>query len=674
MKMKIGILFVLFFVVSGGQKISSQSKKSSESTAVMKTAESPYAKLKGINLTDVTWANGFWKDRIDLVRNVTIPYLYKVMNIEDQGKSVHNLEIAAGLKEGVYKGNDWQDAWLYKWIEMAVVSYAVTKDKILGKKIDELITLIAKAQASDGYISTNIQVRGDKRFERPLNHEWYNMGHLLTAAALHHRITGKTNFLDVANKVCDYGYSMFKEHNEDMAHFPINPSIIMGAVEMYRETGDRKQLELAEMVVDIRGKYSGGTDNWQDKIPLREETQVLGHAVWYTYLYAGAADVYMETGDDTLMSALDRLWHDLVENKMYVHGGVCALYRGYGFREDGKVHAADEVFESVGLPFQQPNAYGYNETCGQVGNFMWNYRMLNITGEPRFAEIMENEMYNGFLGSMGQDGMGFFYVNPLRWHGEEQFILGNSALQRGIPGSKDIGTCCPTNYSRSMVELQGMLYSKSENTFWIHHYGANNYNDGDIVFEEKTKYPWEGIIEFDIKKMPSNYTLKIRIPEWAEGTKVSVNGEILKHVQASSYLTITNLKPNNNRILVEFPMEARLLTGNPKIEETLNQVAVKRGPLLYTLEEIDLPEGITIEEVVLPANIEFEPSYKPDLLNGIVVLKGEASYFEKQDWDKKMYQQFAPPHFKDFSLSLIPYYTWANRGVTKMSVWIPVDY
>jgi len=671
--MRYGIFATFFLLIVPLNYVFAQIESSGESQ-VIKTNNSPYAKLKSIHLTDVTWTDGFWKDRVDLVREITIPHLYEVMNNEDQGKSVHNLEIAAGLKGGEYKGNNWQDAWLYKWIEMAAVSFAATKDKNLDLKMDSLISIIARAQEEDGYISTNIQVRNEERFQNPKKHEWYNMGHLLTAAVLHHRITAKTNFLEVANKVCDYGYYMFSEKNREMAHFPINPSIIMGAVEMYRETGNKNHLELAKLVVDIRGKYPNGTDNWQDRIPLREETEVMGHAVWYTYLYAGAADVFMETGDSTLLVALDRLWHDLVKNKLYVHGGACPLYRGYGFRKDGKIWTADEVFESVGLPHQQPLAYGYNETCGQVGNFMWNYQMLSITAKPRFAEIMENTMYNGFLGSMGQDGQSFFYVNPLRWHGHEQILLSNSSLQRGVPGSPNIGTCCPTNYSRTLVELQGMFYSKSENTFWIHHYGANKYDDGEIILEQKTRFPWEGKVVIDVEKISENHAIKIRIPEWAKRTSIVLNRKQVKNIQPGSYVTLSDFNSTKNTLEINFTVKPRLVSGNPKIEETRNQVAVKCGPLLYTLEEIELPEGIEFDEIVIPAEIKLKQKYIPELLNGVTVLEGTAKFFQKQNWENTMYQDFEKPELQDFKIKLIPYYTWANRGVSKMSVWLPVDY
>jgi DUF1680 family protein len=571
--------------------------------SLVDNAQSPYTKLRSINLTDVKWTGGFWHDRVKLVHDVTIPNLYEVMDQEDVGKSVHNLNIAAGLKQGEYKGNNWQDAWLYKWIEMAVVAYAVTGDKKLDEQMDELIALIGKAQEPDGYIATQNTVRKRPRFQRPGHHEWYTMGHLLTAAVLHHRLTGKESFLQVAVKVGDFGYDMFKNRNEEMAHFPINPSIIMGAVELYRVTRDPKHLALANMVIDIRGKYDGGTDCWQDRVPLRDENEVVGHAVWYTYLYAGAADAYMETGDKTLLNVLDRLWHNLVEKKMAIHGGVCPLYKGFAFR-DGKVWGADAVWEAVGMDYQLPNAYGYHETCGQVGNFMWNYRMLLITGEARFAEIMEKEIFNGFLGSMGLDGKGFFYVNPLRWHGHEQVPMSQSSLHRGVPGTPNIGTCCPTNYSRSLVEFQGMLYSLSENTLWVHHYGANVFDNGDIALEQPTEYPWQGDVTITIKKIPKELAIKLRVPGWADGTEVRVNGSPVTSVTAGDYVTVERQWQEGDTIRMVFPMDARLVSGNPKIEETRNQVAVRRGPLVYALEAVDLPADVSIEDVIIPADIQ----------------------------------------------------------------------
>ena len=654
--------FLLFVLTASGQNMS-----------VVNSTDSPFARLKSIGLNDVRWTDGFWKNRVKLVHNVTIPSLYDVMNQEDVGKSIHNMKAAAGLIQGEYRGNNWQDAWLYKWIEMAVVSFAVTGKTELDKQIDELIVLIARAQEADGYIATQNTVRNRPRFQDPVHHEWYTMGHLLTAAALHHRLTGKDIFLDIAVKVGNFGVDMFRNHNEEMAHFPINPSLIMGAVELYRETRDTRYLELANFVIDIRGKYPQGTDNWQDRIPLREEQEVLGHAVWYTYLYCGAADVYMENGDKTLLESLERLWHDLVENKMYIHGGVCPIYRGFAFR-NGDVWRADEVWESAGLPYQLPNAYGYNETCGQVGTFMWNYRMLLATGEARYAEIMEKEIFNGFLGSMGLSGKDFFYVNPTRWHAHEQTLMSNSSLRRGVPGTPNIGTCCPTNYARSLVELQGMFYSTTQDTLWIHHYGANQFDNGNIVLEQKTRFPWDGEIRIQIGKMPNKQVLQIRIPEWAEGAVVGLNDDEPQPLGTGVYTPLSRNWNKGDEIYLNFPMPVRLMRGNPKIEETNNQVAVLRGPLVYTLEEIDLPPEVGIEDVLLPSDVAFTPVYEPDLLGGVTVLNGIAEAFNPQDWVRSLYQPVTQSDFKLIPIKLIPYYTWANRGVSKMSVWLPVDW
>jgi DUF1680 family protein len=659
-------LLTVLALVSAGQATAA-------SCALVDTSQSPHARLKGVDLTDVTWTAGFWRDRVKLVQEVTIPHLHDVMQQEEVGKSIHNLKIAAGLKEGEYKGNDWQDAWLYKWIEMAVVTYAVTGERKLDEQMDELIDLIAKAQEPDGYIATQNTVRKRPRFQDPHHHEWYTMGHLLTAAVLHHRLTGKENFLNVAIRVGDFGHDMFKNHNPRMAHFPINPSIIMGAVELYRVTRDPKHLELANMVIDIRGKYKGGTDCWQDRVALRHEHEVVGHAVWYTYLYAGAADAYMETGDERLLKALDRLWHNLVEKKMYVHGGVCPLYRGFAFR-DGNVWGADMVWEAAGADYQFPNAYGYNETCGQVGNFMWNYRMLLITGEARFADVMEREMFNGFLGSMGQDGKGFFYVNPLRWHAHEQIPMHNSSQKRGIPGTPNIGTCCPTNYSRSLVELQGMLYTKSEDAFWVHHYGANTYDDGTVAVEQKTRYPWSGRVEIKIRRLPVRHALKVRIPGWAKGARVAINGQPAPDVQAGVYLTLKRPWKKGDTVVLELPVEPRLVVGHPKIEETRGQVAVKRGPVVYALEEVDLPDGVAIEDVIIPADIKLRAVEKPDLLGGVAILEGTAKALKQPAWENRLYQDLSKPRMEPFTLKLIPYYTWANRGPCKMTVWMPVDW
>lgn len=665
--------FVLFFVIFSNVLFAQQIEVH-KNTPLLKNQNSPFSKLKSINITDVTWLDGFWKDRFDQVYKNTIPFLYDVMNNEEQGKSIHNFEIAAGLKKGNYKGNNWQDACVYAWIEMAAVSWALTKNDSLNAKIDSLISIITMAQEYDGYISTSTQLKNEKRFSNPLNHEWYNMGHLLSAAALHHRMTEKNNFLQVAEKVGNYAFYIFSEKNKEGTLSPVNPSLIIGAVELYRETGNSKYLELAKLVTDIHEKSPNKSNSLKTRIPFGEEEKMPGSATWSTYLYAGATDVYLETGDSTLLFALDKLWCNLVENKLYVHGGTSAQFRRCVIRKDGNSWKADEISEPAKLPFQQNFAYSNAETYRQDGNFMWNFRMLNATTEPRFAEILENTMYNGFLTSMGQNGPHFFSGNPLRRNGEEQILFSNTEQEREIPGASDTRICCPGNYAKTLVELLGTFYSKSEKTFWIHQFGASRYNDGEIIIDQRTQFPWENHVEIVIDKIPKKDTLKIRIPEWSETTFFAVNGKRKDGVEAGKYLTVYDFKKGQNRISIVFQMKPRMIAGNPKIEETKNQVAIKRGPLLYALEEIDLPATVEMENVVLPIDIKLEPANRPQLLGGITILEGTAKYFEKQNWENKMYQDLKKPVLNDFRIQLIPYYTWAKRDIGKMTVWLPIGY
>jgi uncharacterized protein len=637
--------------------------------ALVDSTDSPHAALKSTALEAVEWTEGFWADRVSVVQEVTIPFMYEVMADENIGFSLHNLEVAAGRKKGEYKGHDWQDEWPYKWIEMAVVTWASTRDPKLEAQIDALIELIGEAQQPDGYISTNVPLKHPQRFIKPAHHEWYNMGHLLTAAAIHHRLTGKDSFLKIANKVVAFGHHMFSTQPEAMAHFPINPSIIMGAVEMYRETRNPLCLQLANLVIDNRGKYPGGTDNWQDRIPLREETEIVGHAVWNTYLYCGAADAYLEEGDPTLRAALERIWKDLVENKLYIHGGVSALYRGFSFR-DGAVWKADEVFEATGMPYELPNAYGYNETCGQVGTYMWNYRMLLMDGESKYADLMEVQMFNGFQGSMGLDGKGFFYANPLRCLGEDHRHMSHFALERGVPGTETIGTCCPTNFARTLVELKAMFYTTSEAALWVHHFGGNRHDDGVHVFEQQTRYPWDGRVALVVEKWNSDKSLKLRIPQWAEGATVqSGSGETVA-AAAGSYFDLKRAPKAGETVVLNLPMPVRVMAGNPKIESTRNQFAVMRGPLVYAVESPDLPDGVDIDGIKLAADATFAVTYDADLLGGVTVLTTQAESYPVGNWERTLYQPARKLKGTPIELRLIPYFAWANRGISKMSVWM----
>jgi len=649
---------------------------------IVNTQSSPHAKLRSVPLDCVRWTEGFWAERSRQAHEVTLRKLWDLLADPAHGHVLDNMRLAAGLKQGEYAGTNWQDAWLYKWIESAACVYRLTGDEWIERRMDESIALIVAAQEDDGYIATQITARGKPRFTDPREHEVYVMGHLLTAGCVHHRMTGKDSLLDVAIRNADFlCNTLGRSVPPCFAH---NPSAVMGLVELYRETSERKYLGCAKMIVDRRGErpkrgglfYQGpgiaGTDLIQDRVPLRREHEVVGHNVFFTYLYAGATDVFLEDGDRSLQPPLARLWADLTERKMCINGGVSPMGRGISKR-------ADPVCEAVGPPYHLPCADSYNETCGQIGNFMWNYRMLSVDGDARFADLMERELYNGFLAGVSLEGDRWFYRNSLRRYDREHVEEGhNDMAERGLPGRKRI--CCPTNLLRTIVELPSYLYSTDDAGLWIHHYGGNTFDgrlaDGSRVkLTQITDYPWDGKIEirFDTVGTEKPFAVRVRIPGWAEGATVDVTGLPAANMPTpGQFLHIKRRWQTGDAIEIDLPMSPRLMQAHPKAEQLRNQVAVMRGPMLYCLESADLHEDVDVSNVYVPSDITLRPSPANDLPFGAVVLEGTALKRAEPAWTDQLYRRLEPRPLEPLSLRLIPYFAWANRGPSAMSVWLPV--
>jgi len=667
----------------------------SEHFGIIDNSESTHCKRISAALRSVTWDDGFWGRRFEQCRSVTIPHVWKRLDDPELGHTTANFRIYAGLEEGEYEGSFWNDELLHKWLEAAAYVYPYTGDPDLDRQMDAAIDLIGKAQKPDGYISC-AQMKFKTRFVIPRRHELYNMGHLITAACAHHRATGKTNFLDIAKKAADCIYNTFAPDPAKFANFSNTKSYIMAMVELYRVTADERYLELANIFIDVHGMEPPkdrkigqsdidsdpqaaaeleGSDQRQSRVPLRDEKYVVGHAVNFTYLYASAADVYMETGDEKLLLALDHLWGDLVHKKMFVHGGVCPMQHGLSIR-------GDRVGEAAGAAYDLPNSSAYNETCAQIGNFMWNWRMLLITGEPRFADVMELNLYNSVISSIGLEGASWFYMNPLRWYGEDQPTRDvkhrHQRYQPGEPPHRG-HTCCPTNVLRTTASFHGYLYSMDDDGLFVDHYGANTFDgalpDGsELRLVQRTDYPWDGEVSITVEKAPSREcAIRLRIPDWADGASVGVNGEPQNgEVRASSYFAIRRRWVPGDRIDLDLPMGVRLLHADPRVETCRNQVAVKRGPILYCLESPDLPEGVRVSQVLLPRDVALTPRHDPDLLNGVTVLEGTALADEAEDWAGPLYRPVGASSLKEIGIRLIPYYAWANRGVAEMAVWIPL--
>ncbi len=645
------------------------------------TWASGHVRLRSVDIDAVRWTDGFWAERFDLCRKVMIPNMWRLLEDPSISHAYENFLVAAGERQGRHRGPQWHDGDFYKWLEAVAFVYATTRDEQLDRRMDRIIEAIGKSQREDGYIHTPViiaQRQGQTdagEFRERLDFETYNMGHLMTCACTHYRATGKSNLLRVAEKAADFLYATYKNSPQELANNGICPSHYMGVVEMYRTVRDPRYLELARGLIDIRDRVEGGTDHNQDRIRFREQTEAVGHAVRANYLYAGVADVYAETGDSSLLRALERIWRDVAYRKMYVTGATGALYDGAS-PDGSKSHSSIElVHQAYGRAYQLPNVTAYNESCATVGFVLWNWRMLSITGEARFADLLELALYNGVLATISLDGKEFFYTNPLGRVEELPFELRWSRKREPYIGC----FCCPPNTVRTIAEVSAYAYSMSDEGVWVHLYGGNALdtrlpNGAPIRLKQQTKYPWEGTIRIDVQRAPQNEcSLFLRIPGWAEGGRVAVNGEPLaRDLESGRYFEIRRSWSSGDRIELVLPMPVQLLQAHPLVEEARNQAAVRRGPLVYCLESVDLPDGVEAHSVAISPAIEWRSRFAEELLGGVVVVEGKARLLADGDWDNTLYRKVSPQKERTVDIRLIPYYAWANRGQCEMTVWMPL--
>jgi DUF1680 family protein len=653
------------------------------STSAGQAHHSPHARLGRLPTANVRWNEGFWADRFELCRTTVLPHMKDALEHPDNRACLSNFRVAAGVEKGQHRGTFWSDGDCYKWLEAVAHVYAITRDDGLDGELDHWIDLIARSQDADGYICTQIQLDPDKeRWEARRHHELYNMGHLMTAASVHQRATGKHTFTDVARKLADYLYGVFAPRPTDLAHFGWNPSNIMGLVDLYRVTGEKRYLELAGIFVDMRGSEPWPRGQWgqslsddpnpgdqnQDRVPLREEAEAVGHAVTAAYLYCGAADVAAETGEQALLEALERIWSNVVGQKMYVTGAIGAYHQGISSRHD-KVH------EAFGREWELPNRTAYNETCANIGNAMWNLRMLGLTGEARFADVMETVLYNSALSAMDVDGTRFCYTNPLaRNRGGK--LLSSDSEQRW---SEFTCYCCPPQVARTLASVHEWAHSLSDEGLWVNLYGGSALDTvlpgGErLCLTQATDYPWDGRVTLTVERAPGHeLALMLRIPEWAEGGELLINGEPADMPPSPrSYASVARQWSDGDTLQLDLPMRPRLVQAHPNVEETRNQVAAMRGPLVYCLESVDLPGDIPIHEVHLPRDIELVARWEPDLLGGVVTLEATGCRHPGPDWEGRLYSALPETDCEPLQLRLVPYYAWLNRGPTDMRVWLPL--
>jgi uncharacterized protein len=649
-----------------------------QQNALVNTQSSKHTVLKGVDMGDVQWTKGFWAERFAVCRDSMVPHLWDTYTSKEMCYSFQNFVVAAGLDTGRFRGPSFHDGDFYKTLEAVAGMYAMTKDKKLDEMMDNAIVVIAKAQKEDGYIYTKsiIEQRKSgqtKMFDDKLSFEAYNFGHLMTAACVHYRATGKTSLLNVAIKATDFLINFYNTASAEQARNAICPSHYMGIIEMYRTTRKPEYLGLAKKLIDIRGTVEGTDDN-SDRAPFREMNRVVGHAVRANYLFAGVADVYAETGDASLLATLNRMWDNVVNHKMYVTGGCGSLYDGVSV--DGTSYKPDSVqkiHQAYGRDFQLPNLSAHNETCANIGNVLWNWRMLQLTGDSKYADIVELALYNSVLSGISMDGNKFFYTNPLaassdypydlRWMGGRVKYISKS-------------NCCPPNTVRTIAEVSNYMYSMVDDGIYINMYGGNTLstklaNGSAIKLDQQTNYPWDGKIVITVKEAPSTpFTIYLRIPEWCKNSKLTVNGKPNVIHTKNGYRYCSQSWKAGDKIELILDMPVVLLESNPLVEETKNQVVVKRGPIVYCMESPDLP-GNKVFDVVIPANIKLSPVPMKIDKGNIMALTGEARLLQNNGWKNSLYKELNTT-VKPVKVKLIPYYAWANRGETDMTVWMPV--
>lgn len=645
---------------------------------------SPRAVLRPLPLDAVEWTTGFWAERHRQLCEVTLGESWRLLADAEAGHVLENFRLATRPGVGGYQGTTWQDEWLYKWIEAAACAWRRTRDATLERRMDEGIALIAATLQPDGYLSTMPIVLGKPRLQNPHDHEVYNMGHLLTAAVVHHRMTGKDTLLKVACRVGDFLATNLGVTVEPfMAH---NPSAVMGLVELYRATGEKKYLAAAQLIVDRRGTKAkrqsiavvprpiNGTDLIQDRVPIRDSTEVVGHNVFFTYLYAGAADLCAEAEDARLRTALDRLWADVTQRKMFINGGVSAIPRGWS--NNGFVN------EAAGAPYQLPNATCYNETCGQIGMMMWGQRMLAYQPDGRLADVIERQMYNGVLPSISLDGRNWFYRAILRRYDANYQATGwTDMVRRGQPGRTHI--CCPSNYVRTIAELSSYFYSTDDRGLWVHQYGGTKVScqlasGEDFSLEQVTDYPWRGDVKIIIRQAPAKpVALRLRVPGWAATAKLALNGSDLTLARGpQGYLEVEQPWKRGDTLTLSLPLDAQMIAADPRVEETRNQLAIVRGPIVYCVESPDLPSGVEVASIFVPQSARFEPAgylrgADLPLARSLVALRGPG-LFRPEAAGGPLYRPINRAPMQSLDLTLIPYFAWANRGKSAMTVWLPV--
>jgi len=634
--------------------------------------------VKPVQFTDVRVNDIFWAPRMETNRTVTIPFAFK--KCEETGR-INNFSKAAGMMEGKFEGYRYNDSDVYKVMEGASYSLSLHPDSRLEKYMDDLIAKVAAAQEDDGYLYTSRTIdpdhpaagAGDKRWSNlGVSHELYCAGHMYEAAVAYYLATGKRTLLDVAVKNADLVDRVFGPDKKHGA--PGHQEIEIGLAKLYRVTGNEKYLRLAKFFLDERGpslklKIYPKSSNFavyseleylQSHKPVIEQREAVGHAVRAGYMYSGMADVAALTGDKDYISAIDRIWENVITKKLYLTGGIGARHEG----------------EAFGDNYELPNRTAYNETCAAIANAMWNHRLFLLHRDAKYIDVLERIVYNGLISGVSLSGDRFFYPNPLESDGKYKFNQGELTRKPWFDCA-----CCPGNITRFLPSFPGYIYAQKGDIIYINLFVQSSSTieiDGNrINIGQETRYPWDGAVKIAVDPERSGkFALHIRIPGWSQGNPVpgdlysykekskgevvlKVNGKKCRIDTNKGFARIRRRWEKGDKVEILFPIQVRRVLCNEKVEENLGKVALERGPVVYCLEGAD--NNGHVLELSLPDDSVLEAEYCGDKLGGIMLIKGECAALDSVKEGKQLRKKF----------TAIPYYVWGHRGAGEMAVWIP---
>ncbi|MEP7762364.1 beta-L-arabinofuranosidase domain-containing protein [Sanguibacter sp. 25GB23B1] len=624
-----------------------------ETRSVLATPAHPVGDVaahRPLDLRAVRLTTGALADWQTLNASATIPHC--ITNLETSGV-IDNLRRVIGESGAAYRGFVFADSDLYKVVEAVAWEIARTGTTEHDAWLDDVIGLVARVQEPSGYVMSWIQgVHPEKKFaELEWTHEMYVLGHMVQAAVALDRANGRTDLLDIARAFVDLVDRRFGPGRD--AGICGHPEIETALVELYRHTGERRYLTLAERMIDLRGAgllpVGGlGARYFQDQAPVRESRDAVGHAVRQLYLNAGVTDAYLENSDPTLLSAMDSQWASVHERKMYLSGAFGSRHRDEAFGDD----------------YELPSERAYAETCATIADLHWTWRMLlagGTAGAARYAETIEREVHNALAASIDATGTRFFYSNPLQQR-PDRYSEENAPRER-TPWYAC--ACCPPNIARTVAQMSAYVATSTTDTLWLHQFAAAEIDLpahlGEGVLRVATAYPAEGAVEITVHgRVAAGARLAVRVPSWSPASTVAAaDGAAPESAGDDGYAHVDLVAGATYRL--DLDLTPRWTRGHHRVDAVRGCLALERGPVVFCIEQASLPDGAVVDDLMLVAGAPVEVSPR------------ELSVTVTSTSSDDLYAASTRPagEATTFTVPAIPFSTWGNAGPGAMRVWLP---